>query len=79
MRILLLLLLAGCNSLPTDNRTPEQISAAVKDKSITATCAKTSTLTVTATVAQLTVDASVIKHGGIAINADDCSINLVAQ
>jgi carbohydrate-binding DOMON domain-containing protein len=76
IRLLPLLGMAACTSLPTDNRSPEQIAAAAKDKSVTVTCAKTSTLTVSATVVNLTVDSTVLRHGGVEIDAKTCAVRL---
>lgn len=76
----LCLLAAGCAaSLPTDDRSPEQIAASVKDKSITATCIKATTMVATSTIAHLSVDATVIRSGAVSVDAATCSIGLTNE
>jgi hypothetical protein len=67
-------LLASCSSLPTDNRSPEQIKA--DGRSVQAVCSTASGLGYTGRVVQVSVDSAVIQDGSIAVT-QDCQISFI--
>jgi hypothetical protein len=73
---ILLLLIAGCSSIPSQsNLSAEQITAFAKDKSISAICSRLPTPWGVSFVNVLSVDQSVLHNGKVSVDGA-CAITL---
>jgi starvation-inducible outer membrane lipoprotein len=83
MRLLaLVLLLAGCTTLPADpsNMTPEQLKEWVRDKSASISCVIARNATGTVAMATANIDKTSIRAGTLTVEpGNDCKTTITAE
>jgi starvation-inducible outer membrane lipoprotein len=83
MRLLaLVLLLAGCTTLPADpsNMTPEQLKAIAIDKNVTGSCVIARNMTGTVAMVFVNLDKTSIKSGSLIVKpGSDCETTITSE
>jgi len=74
LAICILAAISGCaTKLPVDDRSPEQISASVKDKGMTGICTRVNSPWGVGVVVQFSIDTKVVNNGAVSVT-DQCSM-----
>ena len=72
--LLLVLLLAGCNTIPANpSFTPEQLAALVKDKSAAAVCVQVVAPAGTVRMAYVNLDKGVLPNGAVSVDPSNAN------